>query len=76
MASDHREGPARAQLEASFTGRAGKPDSRVTATSTVYVQPRWDAFDDTRVLFETALVTAIGKRLALKFLATVMSFVP
>lgn len=48
-----------------------KPDSRVTATSTVYVQPRWDAFDDTRVLFETAISTAIAKRLALKFLATV-----
>lgn len=55
----------------SYLTSTWKPDSRVAATSTVYVQPRWDAFDDTRVLFETAVSTAIAKRLALKFLATV-----
>ncbi|MBX3189141.1 MAG: DUF481 domain-containing protein [Labilithrix sp.] len=46
-------------------------DSRVRLVGTTYLQPRFDAFGDFRVLFESALTTEIAKRLAVKVLVTV-----
>lgn len=48
-----------------------RPDDRVRALATVYVQPRFDDFGDVRVLFETALMTDVTKTLAVKVLATI-----
>lgn len=48
-----------------------RPDDRVRALATVYVQPRFDDFGDTRVLFETSVATDVTKRLGLRVLATV-----
>lgn len=48
-----------------------RPDDRVRAVATIYVQPRFDAFSDIRVLFETAVSTDLTKVFGLKVLATV-----
>lgn len=45
-------------------------DDTVRILGTVYVQPRLDAWSDLRILFESAVVTNLGKRLALKLLVT------
>jgi len=47
-----------------------KPDSRVTALGTIYVQPRFDDVSDARVLFEGSLLTDITKRLGVKLIGT------
>jgi hypothetical protein len=48
-----------------------RPDDRVRAIATIYVQPRFDAISDIRVLFETAVQTDVTKVFGLKVLATV-----
>jgi putative salt-induced outer membrane protein YdiY len=48
-----------------------RPDDRVRAVATIYVQPRFDAFTDVRVLLETAVQTDVTKVFGLKVLATV-----
>lgn len=48
-----------------------RPDDRVRAVATIYVQPRFDTLSDTRVLFETAVQTDVTKVFGLKVLATV-----
>jgi len=47
-----------------------KIDETIRLVGTLYVQPRFDLWDDVRVLFESAVVTGLGKRLALKLLVT------
>jgi hypothetical protein len=48
-----------------------KPDSRVRFALTLYVQPRFNALDDTRVLLEGSVLSDLTKRLAMKILVTV-----
>lgn len=48
-----------------------RPDDRVRAIATIYVQPRFDHFSDIRVLFETAVQTDVTKVFGLKVLATI-----
>jgi hypothetical protein len=47
-----------------------RPDDRVRTVATIYVQPRFDAISDVRVLLETAVQTEVTKVFALKVLAT------
>jgi hypothetical protein len=47
-----------------------RPDDRVRSIATIYVQPRFDAFSDVRVLLETAVQTDVTKVFGLKVLAT------
>jgi hypothetical protein len=55
----------------SYVSATWKPDSRVRALGTIYLQPRFDDLSDVRVLFETSLVTDVTKRLGVKVIATV-----
>lgn len=48
-----------------------KPDDRVRAIGTVYVQPRFDHFSDLRMLFEAAVTTDVTKVFGLKVIGTV-----
>lgn len=48
-----------------------RPDDRVRAVATIYVQPRFDEWDDVRVLFETAVQSDLTKVFGLKVLATI-----
>ncbi len=48
-----------------------RPDDRVRALATAYVQPRFDHPDDVRVLFEASVTTDVTKTLGLRVLATV-----
>ncbi len=54
----------------SYVSTTWSPDGRVRALATVYVQPRFAAFEDVRLLFEAALTTEIVDRLGVKVLAT------
>lgn len=47
-----------------------KIDETIRMVGTVYVQPRFDLWNDVRVLFEAGVVTNLNKRLALKLLVT------
>lgn len=47
-----------------------KMDDAIRMVATIYGQPRIDRWSDVRVLFESAVVTSLGKRLALKLLVT------
>lgn len=53
-----------------YVSTTWSPDGRVRAIATLYVQPRFDAFDDVRLLAEVALTTELVDRLGVKFLAT------
>lgn len=54
----------------SYVSAVWQIDERVRVLGTTYVQPRFDDLSDVRVLFETAAVTDLGKRLGLKFTAS------
>lgn len=47
-----------------------KLDDAIRMVGTVYGQPRIDRWSDVRVLFESAVITSLSKRLALKLLVT------
>jgi hypothetical protein len=48
-----------------------RPDDRVRAIATIYVQPRFDHFSDIRMLLEAAVQTDVTKVFGLKVLATI-----
>lgn len=48
-----------------------RPDDRVRAIATIYVQPRFDHFTDLRVLFEAAVTTEVTKVFGLKVIGTI-----
>lgn len=54
-----------------FVSAAARPDDRVRAQATVYVQPRFDDLADVRVLFETSVLTDVTKRLGLRVVALI-----
>lgn len=61
----------RAVRLSSYVSGVWQPDSRVRMIATAYVQPRVDAWDDYRVLFEGSLQNQITKRVSVKIIATV-----
>lgn len=54
-----------------YASTTWKVDERVDFVATIYLQPRFDAFDDVRSLFEASALSKISGRLGLKVLATV-----